>query len=196
MRNYVTRTVLDDPKNRDPHDFYPTPRVAIEALLNVEAFVGQIWEPACGDGAISRVLEERGYDVISSDLYDRGFGHVGIDFLRPRGFSQVDNVITNPPFKASLAFALRALEVSRGKVALLARLAWLEGKERREKLFTATPLARVYVFSQRVHFARSGLPSNIGSSDGVGGMQAYAWYVWDKAYRSKTTLEWLEPKGK
>jgi len=40
----------------------------------VESFEGQIWEPACGDGAISRVLEAAGYQVISTDLIDRGYG--------------------------------------------------------------------------------------------------------------------------
>lgn len=59
---------------RVPHDFYPTPPEAVRALLSVEAFEGSIWEPACGDGAISKVLLAAGFDVVSTDLIDRGFG--------------------------------------------------------------------------------------------------------------------------
>jgi hypothetical protein len=39
---------------RADHDYYPTPPEAVRALLGVEQFEGTIWEPACGDGAISR----------------------------------------------------------------------------------------------------------------------------------------------
>jgi hypothetical protein len=63
----------------------------------VETFEGSIWEPACGDGAISKVLEAAGYTVISTDLVDRGYGHGGHDFLKsetPLG----RNIITNPPY--------------------------------------------------------------------------------------------------
>lgn len=59
---------------RVPHDFYPTPPEAVRALLSVETFTGSIWEPACGDGAISKVLIEAGFEVVSTDLIDRGFG--------------------------------------------------------------------------------------------------------------------------
>lgn len=34
------------------HDLYETPACAIEALLRVEPLPHQIWEPACGRGAI------------------------------------------------------------------------------------------------------------------------------------------------
>jgi len=66
------------PNNRTPKraafEFYPTPPEATRALLSVETFEGSIWEPACGDGAISKVLTEAGYQVVSTDLIDRGYG--------------------------------------------------------------------------------------------------------------------------
>jgi hypothetical protein len=33
--------------------FYASPPEAIDALCDVERFIGSIWESACGDGAIS-----------------------------------------------------------------------------------------------------------------------------------------------
>lgn len=47
---------LDEPteaEGGDPYNFYPTPPPVTEALLEVEDFGSQVWEPACGDGAIS-----------------------------------------------------------------------------------------------------------------------------------------------
>ena len=52
-------------RKRDPHDFFPTPPEVTRALLAVEQFVGGIWEPACGDGAMSIILEADGYLVRS-----------------------------------------------------------------------------------------------------------------------------------
>ena len=51
---------------RAAFEFYPTPPEATRALLSVESFQGDIWEPACGDGAISKVLEAAGYQVVST----------------------------------------------------------------------------------------------------------------------------------
>src|SRR3546814_4759077 len=73
--------VAVDRANRERNDFYPTPPNAVEALLSVEQFDGDIWEPACGDGAICRVLEAGGYRCVASDLIDRGYGETGIDYL-------------------------------------------------------------------------------------------------------------------
>lgn len=64
----VTKRLID----ADGPDFYPTPPWASRALLSYEEFTGDIWECACGDGAMSNVLEETGQTIISSDKYDRG----------------------------------------------------------------------------------------------------------------------------
>jgi tRNA G10 N-methylase Trm11 len=87
--------------NRHPKraafEFYPTPPEATRALLSVEVFEGDIWEPACGDGAISKVLSEAGYQVVSTDLIDRGYGAGGHNFLKS-DTPLAKNIITNPPY--------------------------------------------------------------------------------------------------
>ena len=66
----------------DGPDFFPTPPWATFALIDNERFKGDIWECACGDGAMSRVLERYCCrPVYSSDLYNRGYGDHGLDFL-------------------------------------------------------------------------------------------------------------------
>ena len=54
--------------DRNKNDFYPTPPEATLALLDKQKFEGNIWECACGDGAISKILIDKGYNVYSSDL--------------------------------------------------------------------------------------------------------------------------------
>jgi hypothetical protein len=58
-------------------DWYPTPAWATQILMDVEPFVGAIWEPACGDGAMSKVMMAAGHTVYSTDLFDRGYGENG-----------------------------------------------------------------------------------------------------------------------
>ena len=62
---------------RAENDFYATDPRAIELLLDIESFSDKIWECACGEGHLSKVLEAKGYDVISTDLINRGFGTGG-----------------------------------------------------------------------------------------------------------------------
>lgn len=82
---------------RAAYEFYPTPPEATRALMSVESFEGDIWEPACGDGAISKVLEAAGYQVVSTDLIDRGYGVGGHNFLKSDN-PLAKNIITNPPY--------------------------------------------------------------------------------------------------
>ena len=78
--NHRIRMMVGARKNRNKHDFYPTPEIATVRFLEAERFEGEIWEPACGDGAMSRVIERYGYRVKSTDLIDRGYGEGGVNF--------------------------------------------------------------------------------------------------------------------
>jgi hypothetical protein len=173
--------------NRSRDDFYPTPPEVTRALLSVEKFEGQILEPACGDGAMSRVLEDAGYSVTSADLVDRGYGNGGRDFLMEQ--EKVENIVTNPPFKLVEAFIYQATALARRKVAILGRLGLLEGQERR-MMWDAVPVARVWVFSRRVAMVKPGDPA-YGSKGGRGGMIAYAWYVWEHGHNGRPELGWV-----
>jgi hypothetical protein len=166
-------------------DFFPTPKWATLALIDNEDFNGDIWECACGDGAMSRVLEQTGRSVFSSDLYDRGFGEGGCDFL---GASrEADNIITNPPFNSAEGFVAAGVRRARKKFALLLRLAFLEGANRANTIFAKSPPARVWVFSERITFYPSGVtPKGSGTT-------AYAWFVWDKDAPAQTELRWFKP---
>lgn len=169
----------------DGPDFYPTPAWATRALLESETFEGDVWECACGDGAMAKVIEEAGHTVHGSDLYDRGYGEAGVDFLQADWCA--DNIITNPPFNAAEGFARTGVRLARKKFALLLRLAFLEGANRAKTIFAETPPSRVWVFSERITFYPA------GAVQGGSGTTAYAWFVWDKSYSGSTELKWLKP---
>jgi hypothetical protein len=166
-------------------DFYPTPRWATFALIESEKFTGDIWEPACGDGAMSEVLTETSNHVRSSDLYDRGYGESGEDYLATA--KRASNIITNPPFNSAEGFVATGLRAAQSKFALLLRLAFLEGANRANTIFHKAPPSRVWVFSERITF----YPKNAVVAGS--GTTAYAWFVWDKAHAGRTELAWLAP---
>ncbi|HEX9789697.1 MAG TPA: hypothetical protein VGA60_03460 [Kiloniellales bacterium] len=169
----------------DGPDFYPTPQWATFALIDNEPFKGDIWECACGDGAMSNVLEQTGNRIISSDLYDRGFGEIGHDFLNTT--RRAPNIITNPPYHSAQGFVSSALKQTERKFALLLRLAFLEGANRARTIFDPTPPSRVWIFSERITFYMKGA-ERAGS-----GTTAYAWFVWDKSHVGSTELAWFKP---
>lgn len=164
--------------NRAHLDFYPTPEWATEALFEEEKFEGLVLEPACGDGAMMRVIERHnpceGYDILS-----------GTDFLLEQ--RKFPNVVTNPPFKIAKEFIEHAKVVADHKIALFLKLAFLEGQSR-VAMFrdTSFPLARVHVFSKRVTFHPGGIEDRKRS-----GTMAFAWFVWDREHEGPATINWI-----
>ncbi|SCW89276.1 hypothetical protein [Ancylobacter rudongensis] len=171
----------------DGPDFFPTPPWATFALVDNERFSGEIWECACGDGAMSSVLEKAQgkSNVHSSDLYKRGYGDAGVDFLSSPRVS--DNIITNPPYNSAEGFVKAGINKASRKFALLLRLAFLEGANRANTIFSTNPPSRVWVFSERITFYPAGAVQK-GS-----GTTAYAWFVWDKDAVGRTELRWFKP---
>jgi len=184
------QSIVGTGKNREKNDFYPTPPEATLALLNVWNFPDDefIWECACGDGAISKVLKNHGYAVHSTDKYDYGYGQSGVDFLTttksdiPLGFH---TIITNPPFELAEKFVYHAHEIGITKLAMFLKLAFLEGQARKIMYAKYKP-AKVFVFSKRISF---GVGNGKGKNNG---MIAFAWYVWDINFPNpKPIIEWI-----
>ncbi len=174
-----------DGKDRgDGYNFYPTPRHMTEALLEVEEFGSSVWEPACGDGAISEVLAKEGYEVFSSDIVDRGYGEVEDFFQTDR---TAESIVTNPDYDSSEEFVRTALAKTTHKVAMLLPLTFLSS-ERRYVLFRSTPLMCVYVFTSRVSL----YPEEVRTSGG-NGRETYAWFVWRHGYEGEPVIRFLPP---
>ena len=202
----------------DSLDFFPTPPWATRALLldvlgdEMADFPAQsAWEPACGEGHISGVLEERFGTVVATDVHDYSDGERHPpgwrgceDFIDPIDAAEldadlaelgddaaVDWIITNPPFSGdtdrALAFALRALTLARRGVALFVRTQWLEGINRYNRLFSVHPPTVIAQFAERVSLFRGAWDPKGSKPD------QYCWVVWIKGDLSPTGFEWIAP---
>jgi hypothetical protein len=162
-----------------------------EALLRHVRFRGPIWEPCCGDGAMSRVLQDRGYDVVSTDLVERGFGTPGVNFLSCRTApNDCRSIVTNPPYgdsgshsgqskssSAMLGFLRHAMTLTEtidGQLALLVRLQWIAGK-RAADMLSAGPFSAVIVLTKRIRWFDKGEDTNTAQHH-------HAWVVIDHAH--------------
>lgn len=171
-------------------DFYETPECATLALLRHEDLPHRLWEPACGKGAISRVLLAKGHTVMSSDLVDRGFGNPGWDFLMesvaPTGF---ECIVTNPPFKLADEFVRHGLRLV-PKVVMLLRLAYLEGAGRAD---VHRHCHRIWLGRERLPFMhREGWTGPVHSNSAA----PFAWFVFEREHASAIELRhisWREP---
>ena len=169
---------------REQDDFYTTDPNAVIELLKREKLEGEIWEPACGNGVISKILEENGYRVYSTDKFDRGYGSI-LDFLI--SIKQVDTIITNPPYKLAEKFILKALSSvkDKGKVIMLLKLLFLEGQKKYVTIFKDNPPKVIYIFSYRTNCYINDI------RDKTGGAVCYAWYVWEKGYKGEPIIKWI-----
>ncbi len=169
---------------RPADDWYPTPSPTTKALLRVEKFNGSVWECACGDGAMSKVIERAGYEVVSTDKYPKGYG-THLDYLYASELL-ADNIMTNPPFDLLSSFIERSYALKPEKFCFFGKLAVLEGVERSE-ILERTHLTRVWVFRQRQSLYRNGVNEN----SSAGGMIAFAWFVWERGYSGKPMIGWI-----
>lgn len=173
-------------------DFYPTPKVAIEALIRIEedSIPWVIWEPACGDGAIVEPLKNSGRTVIATDLVDRGCGVGGIDYLLTSvPDRRIGGIITNPPYRLAQAFLEKAIQEVPYSAWLL-RMNFVESMSRLP-FFKSTPPARIWVSSRRLPMMhRAGWEGPIAPSN-----TCFAWFVFEKgATQSETRwFDWKEP---
>lgn len=171
---------------RQSEDYYATEPAATEWLIKLEEFSPIILEPSCGEGHISEALKKAGYNVISRDLIDRGYGEVA-DFLSIDNTEWSGDIVTNPPYKYAQEFVEKALQIipEGRKVAMFLKLTFLEGKSRKE-LFRNNPPRTVWVSSSRLKCAMN------GDFDSVGGSAtAYAWFVWVKGYKGNPEIKWF-----
>lgn len=171
---------------RAEDDYYATEPAATDWLTKIEKFAGPILEPSCGEGHISKELEKAGYEVISRDIRDRGYGEVA-DFLSPKNTRWDGDIVTNPPYAFAQEFVEKALSIipEGRKVAMFLKLTFLEGK-RRSELFRNNPPKRVWVSHSRLKSAINGDFEHTGGS-----AIAYGWFVWEKGYKGSPEIHWF-----
>lgn len=165
---------------RNGVDDFPTPPWATRALIE-HAVIGQgfrrdtlkemtCWEPACGRGYMARPLLDYFRSVRASDVASYNSNEV-CDFLAPSR-AKADWIITNPPFRQGLEFALMAIERAKVGVAIFARSNWCEGVERYRRLFAVHRPALVAQFVERVPLIKGRVDPKASTAT------SYSWFVW------------------
>jgi hypothetical protein len=172
-------------RERQEDDYYATDPKTVFELLSHEIFSGSIWECCCGEGHLSKELVRAGFDVVSTDLIDRGYGQGGVDFFLEDKLL-ANNIITNPPYKYATQAVEHSIKLGADKVAMFLKLTFLEGKAR-NALFKKYPPKKVWVYSSRRQVAINGDPEMFKKSSAA----AYAWFVWEKGYEGDTTIGWI-----
>jgi len=177
-------------RGRAENDFYATHPDSTKALLEVEEIIYPALEPSCGEGHISKLLDETQLD--SHDLIFRGYGHGGIDFLAENYEENLNyqTIITNPPFNLFQEFVEQALTIAKKKVIMFGKLQALEGIKRATFL-QKTPLRTVYVFKKRQQPMRNGKSNDEVTGKKMSSTMAFAWFVWEIGYTGKPTIEWI-----
>lgn len=170
---------------RKESDFYETPYALTRLFLDTKELSPNetTLEPACGGGAITRMLREYGFkNVISGDIQQ------GLDFMDNK--VPVEQIITNPPYSLAYEFIKHAKEITLGKICFLLPLSYLHGKQRFDDIWMdkTFPLKKVYVFTR---YPMLGEPIRDDGRFNTG-MVVYAWYVWERGYRGQAELAWLD----
>lgn len=165
------------PEERAADDFYTTDPESLRTFASHFKLDKIIWEPACGTGNLSKVLEELCEKVYSSDLRNRGYGESGINFLDcERVPDGVTSIVTNPPYKLANDFIEHAMEIlpEGGTYIALMNLSYLAGKERYARIYANRWLEAIYVHSGRINCWKNDVKHSSNSPVN------YAWYVFRK----------------
>lgn len=171
-----------------PNEWYQEPEWCVSALLAAEKFSGTIWDSACGEGNIPEACKKFGLDAFGTDIVNRGYGE-RVDFLSPSSRSGISatSIISNPPFSHMQEWADISLTIVSDRVALLGRLAFLEGQAR-AAWFDKSPLKTVYVLSKRIS-----MPPGGSGVVAKGGSIAFAWFVFQRGFSGDAALKRLLP---
>jgi hypothetical protein len=134
-----------------------------------------IWDPACGNNAIVRVLEGEGLHAVGTDIA------TGDDFLKCAAPPVVDCILSNPPFRLSPAFvrhALALMEPVAGMVVMLLKIDWDSAKTRAD-LFDSPAWCRKIILRDRIRW----VPGSTGSPS-----ENHAFFIWSWQHRGPATL--------
>lgn len=183
------RSMANVSGKRPDSDFYQTPYSMTYKFLEREYFDKNktILEPCCGEGAILKVLNKKGYKNYGYDLLNP-MAPLYKDFFEEK--KAFPYIITNPPFRYAKEFIKHSKTLVKEKFAFLLPLNYLHGKERYDSVWLDElfPLKKIYIFT------RYPMLTDKIREDGKykTGMMVYAWFVWDKSHIGRPYIDWID----
>ncbi|MBL6854536.1 MAG: hypothetical protein ISS15_05460 [Alphaproteobacteria bacterium] len=204
----------DTPKDAT-HDFHRSRPEAIDCLLSIERAALQryraICEGACGAGDLVRPLRRAGFDVVASDVIDRGCPNgIVADFLDPKAFARLPlppraaqrAFVSNPPFNLDDEFILAATQRF-DYVAMLLRLRYLAPFHLIDAF--GDGIKRAIWTSTRIPFARIVLPNHRWKTmhrEGYTGPKTdsgtidFCWFIWEQGHTGSPRILRQPPRGR
>lgn len=178
---------MNNSRERNPGDLYQTPFSITRHLVNSIEMPDKkeiILDPACGHGAILKVLKEEGFKKLHGT--DLNHGEPGVDFLRFTG--SAPHIITNPPYSLTNDFIEKSYQVAERTFHFFLPLDYLHGLERyRRDLFRG-------LYSIGVLIRKPMLKAELRDDGKYStGMQSYAWYSFSaKKKIKKPFIFWID----
>lgn len=170
---------------REAGEHYVEPEWCSRRLFDVEKFSPRIYDPCCGFGRIVKAAQAAGYLAHGHDIVDRGFPDTAVvDFLAADD-TVYPNIVCNPPFEIFKEFAVHALKVCAGKVAMI----WLVRTLPAARWLADTPLARILLLTPRPSMPPGHVIAR-GEKPG-GGKQDFCWLIWDRNHSGAPSIGWL-----
>lgn len=170
--------------DRPENDFYPTPKCLTWELIKTGQLEGckSILEPCCGQYAISKELENAGFEVTSRDLI------YGNDFLKDDYSNEhYDAIVTNPPFDIYDEIIKKAKTVDCQKIICIGRTNYF-GSHSRNINGMWDELSDVYIFDRQVAYDR---PLRDDGKFECGCLVT-CWLVWTKGYVGSPRLHIID----
>lgn len=165
---------------RSELDFYPTPDDVTKSILPYLPKDLNFWEPACGNGAISKFLVSLSFTYCSDiKKYPNTLSKIQ-DFLKDEPpFIKDVCIVTNPPYHLSREFVQRALDIPQvARAFFLLRHEW-DAPAKSLPLVTHPSFKCKYVLKKRPRWIE-------GTTTAP--RFPYAWYEWDKSFKGKPTV--------
>jgi hypothetical protein len=161
---------------RKENNFYPTPAWVTELIIpeiKDRIRMGDaLWEPCCGEGHMSAVLDNE-FPVWKSDINKE---HGNLNFLwQTKLLPNVRGIVTNPPYGPDgTKIVQKALELTQpvdGFVMMLLRVDYDSAKTRRWLFEDCAAWGRKMVLRKRIKWFETGNKSGPSTN--------HAWYIWD-----------------
>jgi len=172
-------------RDRQLRDWYPTPSDVTQALINVHPVAGMtLWEPCCGDGSMSKVLEKAGAVVICSDIMPLIEGAYTQDFLTTTQMPDgATGIVTNPPYKLAAQFIEHAMNMKPDFVAMLLKSTFWHAA-RRYTIWRKYRPSHIHPLLWRPDFLNLGAPA-----------MDFMWACWIADHSGPTVYEPLPRPG-
>lgn len=178
--------------DRSKHEHYVEPRWVDDLIFDSGMIdpAAKVWDPSCGFGTIIASAQRAGREAVGTDLVNRGspLQSARLDFFRAKYLdwaSAIEHdphvpvaIVSNPPFNLALEWAIRALDLDIGPVALIVPLRFLAGLTRAHLYREFVPEFEA-VFSDRPSMPPGDKIEELGDAAFSGGTADFACVIWN-----------------